>query len=231
MLLISSGVDSSTALTVTFATGLAVICVTMINSSYCHYKNKMIITQYLKPMMIFGFIGAICGAIVAQYIDTSLLKVFFGIICIISIAFIIALKPPSDTSHIKKGEMLFCSISFLGGLLSGLVGPAGGAILIPIFIAYLKYPLKNTIGTTSILTIPTTFGGVLAYVILGWGQIGLPDYSLGYVNILQFVFLTITSVLISSHAANLAKKIDKKYLTTMQVLVISYIGLKMIGIV
>ena len=110
MLLISSGVDSSTALTVTFATGLAVICVTMINSSYCHYKNKMIITQYLKPMMIFGFIGAICGAIAAQYIDTSLLKVFFGIICIISIAFIIAVKPPSDTSHIKKGEMLFCSI-------------------------------------------------------------------------------------------------------------------------
>ena len=107
-------------------------------------------------------------------------------------------------------------MAFLTGLISGLIGPAGGAIAIPIFIAYLNYPITHTIGTNSLLSIAISLAGVIAYIVLGWGIQGLPEFSFGYVNLLQFVFLTVTSLLVSGYAANLASKISVNKLKILQ---------------
>jgi uncharacterized membrane protein YfcA len=48
--------------------------------------------------------------------------------------------------------------------------------------------------------------------------------------LLQFVFLTITSIIVSGYAANLSKKINPTKLKALQVIVISYIGLQMMGV-
>ena len=229
-LLTSMGCDAKTALTITFATGLAVICVTMINSTRKHRENNLIVPQHLKSMMILGFIGAILGAIVAQYIDVAILKIMFGVICIVSTVFLVLIKSPTSLDNIKTDGILFNSVAFACGLASGLIGLAGGAFIIPIFVAYFKYPITNTIGTTSALSIATTFAGVICYIILGLGAQGLPEFSLGYVNLLQFVFLTMTSIIVSGYAANLSKKINPTKLKALQVIVISYIGLQMMGV-
>ena len=229
-LLTSMGCDAKTALTITFATGLAVICVTMINSTRKHRENNLIVPQHLKSMMILGFIGAIMGAVAAQYIDVAVLKIIFGVICIVSTVFLVLIKSPTSLDNIKTNGVLFNLVAFGCGLASGLIGPAGGAFIILIFVAYFKYPITNTIGTTSALSITTTFAGVICYIILGWGVQGLPEFSLGYVNLLQFVFLTITSIIVSGYAANLSKKINPTKLKALQVIVISYIGLQMMGV-
>ena len=229
-LLTSMGCDAKTALTITFATGLAVICVTMINSTRKHRENNLIVPQHLKSMMILGFIGAIMGAVAAQYIDVAVLKIIFGVICIVSTVFLVLIKSPTSLDNIKTNGVLFNLVAFGCGLASGLIGPAGGAFIILIFVAYFKYPITNTIGTTSALSITTTFAGVICYIILGWGVQGLLEFSLGYVNLLQFVFLTITSIIVSGYAANLSKKINPTKLKALQVIVISYIGLQMMGV-
>lgn len=229
-LLTLMGCDSKLALTITFATGLAVIGVTMINSSRKHYENNLVVQQHLKAMMILGFIGAVIGAVIAQFIEVNILKVIFGLICILSTLVLVIIKSPSTLDNIRTEKYLFYSASFLTALLNGLIGPAGAAILIPIFVAYFKYPLKNTLGTTSALAVTTSLGGVLCYIILGWNNPNLPAFSLGYVNLLQFVFLTITSIIVSTYAASLAKKISVKKLKILQVIVISYRGLQMMGL-
>lgn len=229
-LLTSIGCDAKTALTVTFATGLAVIGVTMINSSRKHRQNNLVVQQHLKSMMILGFSGAVIGAVIAQFIDVAILKIIFGVICIASTVVLVLIKSPTSLDNIKTEGYLFNSAAFITALFNGLIGPAGAAFLIPIFVAYFKYPIKNTIGTTSLLSVTTALGGVICYIILGLGVENLPDFSLGYVNLLQFVFLTITSIIVSSYAANLAKKISVKKLKTLQVIVISYIGLQMMGV-
>ena len=76
-LLTSMGIDEKIALTVTFATGLAVIGVTMINSTRKHNANGFIVKQHLKSMIVLSFLGAIFGAILAQHIDVSILKLIF----------------------------------------------------------------------------------------------------------------------------------------------------------
>ena len=229
-LLTSIGCEPKIALTVTFATGLAVVCATMINSSLKHYRNNLIVTQHLRSMMVLGFVGAVIGALMARHIDVNILKVVFGFVCILSTVVLVLIKSPSTLENIRTEGYLFNGASFITALFNGLIGPAGGAIVIPIFIAYFKYPIKNTIGTTSLLSIPTAIGGIICYIILGLNVTGLPPFSIGYVNILQFIFLSVTSIIVSSHAANLTKKISIKKLKVLQIIVISYIGLQMMGV-
>lgn len=229
-LLTSMGFDAKTSLTVTFATGLAVIGTTMVNSSRKHKHNNLIVSQHLKIMMILSFIGTLIGAVMALYINVNLLKIIFGLVSILSAVILAFIKSPESLDNIKSDKILFSTTAFVGALFSGLIGPAGAAVIIPIFIAYFKYPIKNTIGTTSALAITSSIAGVICYIILGWNVGNLPEFSLGYVNLLQFLFLTLTSVFVSGYAANLAKKIDVNKLKALQIIVISYIGLQMMGV-
>lgn len=228
---ITSGIDAKTALTMTFATSLAVICITMINSSRKHYQNRNIEIYSLKSMLLLGFIGAITGALTSKYVNVEILKIIFGILCIISVIFISIIKSPTDDRQLVKNKLILNLTALLGGLMSGLIGPAGGAILIPIFIAYLKYPMHKTIGTTSILSVTTAIGGIIMYVYMGINNPTLPSYTIGYISIIPLIILTITSIPVSTYAANLSRKIDTKKLKILQIIVITYIALNMIGII
>ena len=230
-LFLAEGVDAKIALTMTFATSLAVICVTMINSSRQHYKNKFIVTYNLKTMLLLGFIGSILGALTSKYVNYDLLKIIFGVLCILSVFCIAIIKVPQNDKLLNKNKLTLDLISLIGGILSGLIGPAGGTILIPIFIAYLKYPMHKTIGTTSILSIPTAIGGILMYTYLGMQVPNLTSYSIGYIALIPFIILTITSIPVSTYAARLSKKVNNKILKILQVIIITYKGLQMMGII
>jgi len=56
------------------------------------------------------------------------------------------------------------------------------------------------------------FPGVIIFIITGSFRENLPDYSLGYVNILIVLLVSITSVFTASIGAKLASKINKKSL-------------------
>ena len=230
-LLLASGVESSIAITVSFATSLAVIFVTMIRSTYKHYRNNFVVTDYLPYIMVLGFIGAIIGALISVNVDVSLLKVLFGLMCFITVLNMIFIKYPENDDNINKSVLAHSLLGMVGGLLCGLLGVGGGIIMIPILTLVLKYPTHKAIGTSSASIIATSFGGLVAYIILGWNVPNLPAYSIGYVNLLQFIFLTLTSTFIAGYAANLSKRIDEKKLKVLHIIIVLYIGLKMTGIV
>ncbi|MDD6285097.1 MAG: sulfite exporter TauE/SafE family protein [Methanosphaera sp.] len=230
-LLLSMGVDASTALPVSFATSLAVIFVTMLRSSREHYRNGFVETRFIKIIMVLGFIGAICGAFISTHINVRILEILFGLMCIIAAINMILIKYPDNDDNISTSKLAHGLLGLVAGLLCGLLGVGGGIIMIPILTIVLKYPTHKAIGTSSASIITTSLGGLIAYIILGWNVPGLPAYSLGYVNLIQFVFLTITSTIIAGYAANWSKKIDPRILKAMHIVLVVYIGVKMLGII
>lgn len=230
-LLVAYGVESNVAMTVSFATSLAVIFVTMIRSTRKHHVNGMVVTDFLPYIMFLGFLGAVLGAFVSVNVDVSVLKVLFGFLCIFTVFNMIFVKYPDNDDHISKSVFMHSLLGLVGGLLCGLLGVGGGIIMIPILTLVLKYPTHKAIGTSSASIIATSLGGMIAYIVLGWNVAGLPGFSLGYVNLLQFFFLTVTSTVVAGFAANISKKVDAKKLKYMHILIVLYIGLKMIGLV
>ena len=229
-LLLAYGVEPGIAMTTSFATSLAVIFVTMIRGTMNHYKNGMVVTDYLVYIMVLGFIGAIVGAFVSVRVDVSILRLAFGILCFFAVINMILIKYPDNDDNISRSVLAHCLLGLIGGLLCGLLGVGGGIIMIPILTIVLKYPTHKAIGTSSASIIATSLGGMIAYIVLGWNVSGLPAFSVGYVNVIQFVFLTLTSSLVAGYAANLSKKVDAYKLKIVHILLVLYIGLKMVGV-
>ncbi|MBE6492981.1 MAG: sulfite exporter TauE/SafE family protein [Methanosphaera stadtmanae] len=230
-LLLSIGVNSSLALHIAFATSLAVILVTMINSTREHKKNGFVETEHLKLMLIFGFIGAVIGSIISTHTDVYLLKIFFGFMCLFSVLNMLLIKNPENYDNISHSKNAHLILGLSAGLLCGLLGVGGGIIMIPSLTILLKYPTHKAIGTSSATIIATSLGGLITNIILGWNVSGLPPFSLGYVNLTQFVFLTITSSIVSVQAAKLSKNINPKILKASHIIIVLYMGLKMVGLI
>lgn len=229
-LLLAYGVEPGIAMTSSFATSLAIIFVTMIRSTKKHYDNGMVVTDYLSYIMVLGFIGAVIGAFVSVHIDVSVLRLIFGLMCFVAVINMILIKYPDNDDNISRSVLAHSLLGLIGGLLCGLLGVGGGIIMIPILTIVLKYPTHKAIGTSSASIIATSLGGMIAYIVLGWGVSGLPAFSVGYVNIIQFIFITMTSMLVAGYAANVSKKVDAFKLKILHILVVLYIGLKMVGV-
>lgn len=44
-----------------------------------HIKNKNVILKLVIPIALFGVLGAICGAFIANYVSSEMLKKAFGV--------------------------------------------------------------------------------------------------------------------------------------------------------
>ena len=110
-----------------------------------------------------------------------------------------------------------------------VIRPSMACVIASIPVAAVSDFGNEYISSASIIA--TSLGGLIAYMVLGWNVPNLPAYSIGYVNLIQFVFLTITSTIVAGYAANISKKVDSKKLKIVHILLVLYLGLKMVGIV
>ena len=162
--------------------------------------------------------------------------------------------------HSKKGSVLWRAGVVLGvtGAFSSLLGGyvaahLPGRILTTVFgfailagavrMLTAKPPKVTEEPTRSMLPyflwgIPLGFasgligigGGVFSYIIEGLGVPGLPEYSVGYVNLLQWILLAGTSIPMAQIGVRIAHKLPAKQLKYVFIAVMIYMGLKMMGV-
>ena len=58
-------------------------------------------------------------------------------------------------------------VSFLVGILSGLLGVGGGIVIVPFLIFVCKYPIKNSAGTVSFIVIFSSLFGIVGHSAFG----------------------------------------------------------------
>jgi uncharacterized membrane protein YfcA len=102
--------------------------------------------------------------------------------------------------------------------------------MIPVMVLALRFKMHQAVGTSTALMIFASVGGILSYLFNGIDVAGLPPYSIGYVNFLQWILLAGTSVPMAQVGARAAHKLPAKQLKYIFIAVMIYMGLKMIGI-
>ncbi len=229
-LLESMGINSTIAIRVAFGTSLAVILPTAISGAYGHYYRRCVLVKPAIILGIFGFFGGLLGGVIASNVPGEYLRLIFGFL-LIGVA-IQMITYRNRTSKKKKVENIYCYVMWglIAGTLSGLLGIGGGVILVPILVLIMGFTVLEAIGTSTAVIIFTSIGGILSYIINGWGVEGLPPYSLGYVNLLQMVILILFTVPMAQIGLRAAHKLPEKYLKIIFVVILIYMALKMIGI-
>ena len=224
------GVDPTIAIRVSFGTSLLVILPTAISSAITHHQKGAV---DWKAAVILGLTGAsvaFWGAYVASRIPGSVLTAFFGSVGIfLSIRMLIKrTKNVSRSSADSVGALIICGVIF--GFISGIIGVGGGGMLIPIMINFLGFGVHEAVGTATAFMIFTALGGSISYLVNGLGVEGLPAYSTGYLNWLQFGLLGISSIPMAVVGAKAAHLISSDRLRIVFALVFMFIGLKMMGV-
>ncbi len=224
------GIDPTVAIHIAFGTNLFVVLPTALSASYRHHQKENILW---KPAIILGITGAIAsfgGAALSSILSANILTKIFGIMILLG-AFKMATTTPAKTNNkLSQNITVYVFWGILLGFITGLIGIGGGVLIIPVMTIFLNFNIRKAIGTATAMMIFTALGGSFAYIIFGWNHPGLPPYSLGYVNLLQWIILVSTSIPMAQIGAHLTNKTSTKLLKWLFITIMIYMGLKMIGI-
>lgn len=228
--LTSTGIDPGTAILIAFGTNLAVVFPTALSGAYGHHKKGAVVWKAAVTMGIAGFCGALLGGYIATLIPGEYLSSLFGLVILLSAIRMLTARPLKVEKKPVDNVLTFLLWGIPLGIVSGIIGIGGGVLLIPVMVLALHFRMHNAVGTSTGLMIFTALGGTLAYMINGWGVSGLPPYSLGYVNLLQWALLAIPSVLMAQVGVRVAHQMPAKQLRYVFIAVMVYMGLKMLGV-
>ncbi len=177
-------------------------------------------------MGLSGAFSSMLGAYVASLIGGNVLKIVFGSVVIVgSLRMLTAKLPEVQEKPIDK-ILPYVFWGIVIGFFCGFIGIGGGVLIVPVMVLALKFDIHKAIGTSTAVMIFTSIGGVISYIVNGLNASGLPPYSLGYVNILQWMCLAGTSIPMAQLGVKVAHKLPSKQLKYIFAVVKIYMGLR-----
>ncbi|MCD6305852.1 MAG: sulfite exporter TauE/SafE family protein [Deltaproteobacteria bacterium] len=226
----SIGVDPTIAIRIAFGTNLLVVLPTAFTGAMTHHKKGAVLWKAGISFGIAGAIGAFFGAFIAAHLPGKVLTVAFGIAVILGALRMLTAKPPKITEEPSDSMAAYILWGIPLGIVSGIIGIGGGVLMIPIMVYFLKFKMHQAVGTSTALMIFTAIGGSVSFLFNGLGIQGLPPFSTGYLNWLQWILLAGCSIPLAIVGAKTAHLLPAKQLKYIFIAVMFYMGLKMIGV-
>jgi len=230
VIFIAMGLPTDKAIKLAFGTNLLVVLPTAASGAWRHSKKGAV---WWKAAIIMGSCGLVCafgGATVATHLPGAALKIAFGAIILAAGIRMLTARPPKVEPEPKDNPWLWVAWAIPIGIITGIIGIGGGVLVVPVLVLTLKFKMHNAVATSLAMMIFTSTGGVIGYIINGLGVPNLPAYSIGYVNLLSWLLLAVTSVGMAQVGAVTAHKLPAKQLSYIFIAVMLYMGLKMLGV-
>ena len=137
-------------------------------------------------------IGSWIGPWIGKQMNTSVLAFFFGCFVAFSATQMLIGKKPTAARELPGRAGMFATGGLIG-ILSGLVGAGGGFVSVP-FMTRCNVRIHNAVATSAALGFPIALSGTLSNVYYGWGEPGLPAWSLGFVYLPALAIIVLASV-------------------------------------
>ena len=92
--------------------------------------------------------------------------------------------------------------NIIGGV-SSLLGIGGGTLTVP-FLVWCNVSMRAAVATAAACGLPIAIAGVIGYMAMGWNEINLPDYSLGFIYLPALLVISVASIGCAPLGARLA---------------------------
>jgi uncharacterized membrane protein YfcA len=196
------GVDARHATHIAVGTSLATILVTSLAAIRAHQKRDAVLWRRVGQLTPGILAGAWLGGAVASMLPAEWLQRFyagFAVLVSLHLFFQVPTRPPS----LMLSPWLMTVAGAVIGSISALVGIGGGTMTVPLLHA-TGVEMRKAVATSSACGLPIALAGTLSFIVMGWGQQGLPAGSTGYVYWPVMLSIVLTSIPFAPLGAALA---------------------------
>lgn len=177
------------------------------------YLNKSLIAYMGVSILIGSFIGSYGSS----FLSEEGVNIVYGVLAVV--AAVMMFIPKKQVDDIPLNEVTFnkplaAILALIVGVGSGIVGAAGGFMLVPIMLTVLNIPTRMTIATSLAVTFISSIGGTAGKLMTG--QV---DYG-------PAIIMIIASVIAAPLGAKLSKNMNTKVLQMILALLIAGTAVK-----
>jgi uncharacterized protein len=219
------GIDPALRMHMAVGTSLAVMVPTTLRSFAAHRQRGGVDMTAFKRLAPAVFVGVVLGAAIARFAPGGLLKaiwVAFAIIMSIKLAF--GRDDWRLGDDLPKNPLVEVFGVFVGAV-STLLSIGGGAFVTTMLTLYGR-TIQRAVGTSAGIGALIALPGAIGLAWAGWGEAGLPPFSLGYVSLIGAALMIPTSVLAAPWGARLAHGISRRSLELAFAALLSTVGLR-----
>ena len=204
MIFTAKGFPPALVVHMAIATSLATIMFTSLSSVRAHHLHGAVVWPIVLLLAPGIVVGSGIGPWVGKQLDTALLALVFGLFVAFSATQMILNRKPSATRELPKAPGMFVAGAGIGAV-AGLVGAGGGFLSVP-FMTWCNVKMHNAVATSAALGFPIALAGTVSNVYFGWGEPGLPQYSLGYIYAPALLVIAAASVVMAPFGARAAHR-------------------------
>ena len=204
-------------------TSLATIVFTSINSILAHHRKGAVRWPMVLWITLGIVVGAALGSLTAEAISGPMLQKIIGVFAIlmaIQMAFDLLPKPSGKV----PGKPGLSVAGVVIGWASAIFGIGGGSLTVP-FLCWRSVPMKQAVATSAACGLPIAIAGALSFMVVGWQNAQLPEWSLGFVYLPAMVGIAATSMFFARLGANLAHRLSPRLLRRLFALLLVTVGI------
>jgi uncharacterized membrane protein YfcA len=232
-LILAMGVSKDIAMRIAIGTSLLVILPTAMSGTWRHNKKGAVRWKTALVLGSCALVGGLVGATLAAHLPAKVLARFFGgLVLAIAIWMGLGIMPKlkREDNEPREKFWLVAACGFPIGIVSGLTGLGGGALIVPMLVLALNFPMHDAVGTSVASIIFVSLGGIVGYIVNGLGVPDLLPYSIGYINLPIWLCLAATSIPLAQFGARAAHALPAKPLRYIFIAFMVYAGLRMVGV-
>lgn len=221
------GVAPAIAMPLALGTSLGAIVLTALSSIAAHHRHCAIDWSIFRQLLPGLVIGAALGTSLASLVDSSALRILFGLFELL-VALQMASSWRPSPQRTLPGHFGMGVSGTVIGLISSLLGIGGGTLTVPLLV-WCNIALRQAVATSAACGLPIAIAGAIGYLAHGWGLSQLPAGSSGYLYWPALIPLATASLLTAPLGAWLTHKLPVSLLKRALSFVLFVIGLKMLG--
>lgn len=201
------GVPESLLMSTALGTSFATIVITGFSSAQRHHKLGNVVWSAVKilapSIMVSVFI---CGFFIGKLDRDISSKLFACLVVYLAVKMVLSIRPKTN----KTVKLLTTQSSIIGGILIGMASSAagigGGGFIVP-FLNSRGIDMKKAIGSSAFCGMLLGTSGMFSFMLSGWGNAAMPEYSLGYIYFPAVLCITATSFFTSKLGATATSKL------------------------
>ncbi|MDX1901165.1 MAG: sulfite exporter TauE/SafE family protein [Gammaproteobacteria bacterium] len=161
-----NGYSASHAVHAAAATSLAVMIMTSLSSLYAHHRKNNVRWSVIRPMIIWLMIGSLLGAAIATQMPARAIRICFAVFLLYIGGRLLLSRQYKKQATFDVPPFILRVIGTGTGILSGILGIGGGALLSPFFLR-AGLEMREAAGTSVLCGLTIGLTATLGFLFLG----------------------------------------------------------------